>query len=196
MPNTYEQVFNCHDLAGNFFVNVFHYSLSESGTHTPFEYAQALNSAVVSDPRYGDYLAILAPDAFVDFITAKRITGTGGPSATNIRNEAGTSGTQSTSIAYAADIQWQSGAASNRPGHTFIAPMPGDSMVASVFQAGYKILVDTFITDMLVQLTLGGTAGTADFGHFTRKTKVFDKNTSGNLRPKVTALNKRTLPLI
>jgi len=196
MPAVYELLTACHDFAGNFIQNVFHYQLTEAGTATPYEYAKALANKWFASPTFTDFLALLGGDVVVDFITARKITGGGGPSATVIVNAVGTGGANSVCSAVAADVAWQAANATNRPGHTFISSFPDGALQSGTWQNAFAGNVTTWIGDMLAVLTLAGALGTATFGHFTRKTQAFDAQKSGELKPKPTALNKRTLPII
>jgi hypothetical protein len=195
MPNTYQLVTNMHDPAGNYVANVFHYSLSEGGSASPFEYAQALVAKWLTSVSL-DFLKLLGNDTLLDFVTAKRVSGTGGPTASTIVTSTGTGAGSSLMSGAAADLQWQTASSNNRPGHTYVAPIPDGSYTAGSWVAPFTTNVGTFITTLKTQLTLTGSLGTADFGVYTRKTKVFNICKEGQLRPKPTMLNKRTLPII
>lgn len=195
MPNTYSMAIAMHDLGGNFLENIFMYSLSESGTASPFEYADALITAFRLTNQ-ASYLDLLGNDITVDFASAKRVTGTGGPSATQIVVDTGTGVAVSGASGLCADIQWQTLAATNRPGHTFIGCFPSTVFTSGFFSAGYQTTVATFVTSMLTPLTLAGGLGTADFGILTRKGKIFNEAKQGKLLPKPTMLNKRTVPIL
>lgn len=195
MPNTYQLLVNGHDPGGNFVANVFHYSLSEGGTASAFEYAKALINSWTS-ANLAKWLALLGNDFFIDFYTAKRVSGTGGPTSQLIAGAVGLGSASSDAAGLAADIQWQTQSSNNRPGHTFVAPVPTGTFASGSWQAPYPTAVSQFITQQLTQLTLTGGLGTADFGVYTRKTKVFNIAKSGQLLTKPTMLNKRTKPQI
>jgi hypothetical protein len=195
MTAVYELKASMHDQGGNFVQNVFRYQLSEAGAHTPFEYAERLIAAFVGGPE-GEFFDLMGLDVIVDFYTAKKISGTGGPSATLIKATTATGAAVSTASGLAADIQWQTASGNNRPGHSFIGLIPDGSFQSGFYQGGFPAKCDAFITAMLTQLTLTGAAGTADFGIYTRVGSVFNHALFGQLRPKPTMLNKRTLPVI
>ncbi len=195
MPNTYELTTSLHNFAGDFMQNVFAYSLSEAGSGTPFEYAKALCdqwAAIV----LSDYMKLFGVDVLCDFISAKRITGGGGPSAVLISTGTGGGAQDSVSAGLAFDIQWQTGSGTNRPGHTYIGAPPNGSIDGGQWQTGYKNDVDTFIATILNTLTLAGALGSADFGVFSRKLAQWNVCHHGVKKPKPTMLNKRTLPIL
>ena len=195
MPNTYQLMTNGHDPGGNFVANVFHYSLSEGGSDSPFEYANALINQFVITVQ-AKLLAMCGNDFFLDFITAKRVSGTGGPSASQIIGSTGGGTAACDAAGLASAIQWQTASSNNRPGHSFIAPVPAGLYVSGAWIAPQTTNASLFITAMRTQLTLVAGGGTADFGVYTRKTKVFNIVKEGQLLPKPTMLNKRTKPQI
>lgn len=195
MPNTYQLIANLHDPGGNFVANVWHYSLSESGAGTPFEYAQALLNQWTSTLQT-KFLKLLGNDTILDFITAKRVSGTGGPSAFAIIQAIGGGAHGSETAGLAADVQWQTASGNNRPGHTYIAPVPQQAWDAGSWVTPFTTDVAAWILQMKASMTLSGGLGTADFGVFTRKGKIFNGVKEGQLLPKPTMLNKRTVPVI
>lgn len=195
MPETYQLLTNLHDPGGNFVANVFHYSLSEAGSATPFEYAQALIAKWILDLQT-KYLKLLGNDTVFDFISAKRVSGTGGPSAFAIVQAIGQGAHGSDAAGLAADVQWQTASGNNRPGHTYIAPVPQNAWDAGAWAAPFTTDVAAWILQMKNSMTLAGALGTADFGVFTRKGKIFNGVKEGQLLPKPTMLNKRTVPVI
>jgi hypothetical protein len=195
MSEVYQLVTSLHDAGGNFFQNVFHYTLDELLAFTRFEYARKLIDQWIA-AQEGDYLAAFGNDVLLDFVSAKCVTGTGGPSASVIRGAGGAGGAISVSSGLAIDVQWQHGGASNRPGHTFLASFPEGAVEGGSPQALYIASLAPWLLDMVAPLTLTGGAGTAQFGTFRRATGIANDNTVGIVRPKVTPMNKRTLPVI
>jgi hypothetical protein len=196
MSKVYQFVTNLHGNTGNYFANVFHYNLSEAGSGvTPFQYADALISAWITHNE-AKYMALFGNDVILDFYSAKRVSAPGGPSAARAANQTGTGATNSISTGACADVQWQTAAANNRPGHTYIGGFPSGALLGDVFQAGYLNTAGIWITSMEGNLTLSGALGSADFGTFTRKTATFNSLSSGSVRPKATMMNRRLLPQI
>lgn len=195
MSHVYQLATSLHDQAGNFFQNVFAYELSEGGAATAFGYADALIDRwrIANMP---DYLDCFGADVVLDFISAKRITGLGGPSAQQIVQSGGTQAQASISAGLAADIAWQSASPLNRAGHTFMCCGPSGGIIGDAIGVGYAAVLQTFITDQLTQLALAGGLGNADFGLFSRSTTQFNKIDIGQIKPKLTMLNKRTLPQV
>lgn len=196
MTATYQLVTNMHNNVGNYFTNVFHYELSESGSGvTPFEYADRLISAWVAGLE-AKYLDLLGSDVAIDFYTAKKVNNGGGPTSARQSGNFGTGALSSSSSGAAGDVQWQSASPLNRPGHTYLAAFPYSFLQGDIFQSGYTNKVGIWITQMILPLTLAGALGSADFTLFTRKTNTNHVIVSGQLRPKATMMNRRLLPQI
>ena len=195
MSGVYQLSTALHDLAGNFFQNVFSYELTEAGAATHYGYASALNdewqTAVMPS-----YLDLFGNDVVLDFITAKRVSPPGGPSNAQTIAQPGSSIQVSISAGLAADIAWQTASNLNRPGHSYICCIPSGSVQGDFIQPAYAALLALWSGDMLSVLTLAGGLGTATFGVYSRKVNVFNNATIGDLKPKLTMLNKRTLPLV
>jgi hypothetical protein len=196
MPNVYQLSTYCHNGAGNFFQNVFHFELSEAGSGVaPFDYADGLISTWITnnEPKYID---LFGNDVVLDYYAAKRITGGGGPSATRASGTVGTGSTVSASSGSAVDIQWQTASPLNRPGHTYVPGFPYSSLQGDAFTSGYLTKVGAFITQMQTNLTLAGAMGNAVFSIYTRKTTTAYQVNNGQARPKATMMNRRLLPQI
>lgn len=195
MSNTYELKTSLHDLSGNFFQNVFAYSLAEAGTATPFEYADALITTWLTNIG-PNYMAMMGSDIILDFVSARRITGGGGPTATQIANIPGTAANPSIASGLAFDIAWQTAAATHRPGHTFLAGMADGAIAGAQWANAFLLDVDAFIGAITGVLALAGALGNATFGVFSRKLAQFNAVLHGVKKPKPTTLNKRSLPVL
>jgi hypothetical protein len=196
MAHVYQLVTYCHSGGGNFFQNVFHYELSEAGSGvSPFNYADALNSTWITnvEPSYVD---LFGNDVILDFISAKRITGGGGPTASRIRATNGTAAVISSTSGASMDIQWQTASPLNRPGHTYMCSFPYNWLQGDQFSGSAIAKVATFITAITAVLPLAGALGDAVFQIFTRKTDTGYTVDSGLLRPKPTVMGRRLLPVI
>lgn len=195
MAKVYELTTSLHNFAGDFFQNVFAYQLSEAGTASAFEYADALITAWLAGPA-PDYMAMMGSDVILDFVSAKRIESPGGATATQIVASTGNLVNVSVSAGIAFDLAWQTQAGSNRPGHTFLTGMDGGQLSGGQWVPGFLTLVDAFVTSMLPPLTLAGGLGNAGFGIYSRKLAQFNVAEHGVKKPKPTMLNKRTLPVL
>lgn len=196
MSHVYSLVTNLHGGSGCFFANVFHFDLSESGSGVaPWDYADSLVASWISTIN-SSYLALFGDDVTLDFITAKKVNGTGGPSSAHAVAAAGSAASQSSTTGASADVQWQTSSTNNRPGHTYLAAFPYDQLQADAFQALFVGHVGTWIGKMITPLTLAGALGNATFGIYTRKTDTFNVANSGRIRPKATMMNKRLLPQV
>lgn len=193
MPNAYELKITYHNGAGNFFENVLHYVLEESGALNPFLWAQALVQQWVTD-KLPDWLLILAQDVIVDLIECKRASGTGGPTYEQAVGSPGLVVDNSFSSGVALDIGLVPSGTINRWGHVFIGAVPITKLVKDVFDAAYLTgPVQNVLDQLLIPMTLAGSAGTAGLVIYHRKTKTWDPPTLAIAKPKATMLNKRTL---
>jgi hypothetical protein len=196
MAGVYELATSLHNSGGNFFQNVFKYSLSESGSgNSPWEYAHDLLTHWSTTVK-AKYLKLFGTDVTLDFFSAKKLNSGGGPTASFIDGSFGTGSGVCTSSGASGDVQWQSASPLNRPGHTYLAAFADGSLQQDAFQAPYTTDIITWGAQMLVPLTLTGALGTATFGIYSRKTDSFHPATVGILRPKATMMNRRLLPQI
>lgn len=195
MSNTYELATSLHNFAGDFYQNVFAYELSEAGAFSAWEYADKLLTQWETTVET-DYMALMGSDCVLDFISAKRISGAGGPTATHIRQTGSGAATLSISTGIALDIAWITNSGTNRPGHTYITGVYDGSIVGGQWNGGFLAFADVLAADLLTQLTLAAGAGNADFGVWSRKLAQFNKAQHHVNRPKPTMLNRRTLPIL
>jgi hypothetical protein len=195
MSNTYQLVTAMHNGAGNFAQNVFHASLSEAGVGEAWDYANALITAWLLD-NATNYLAFFGDDVVLDYMSAKRVSGLKGPSAVQSVTSAGGNTNFSISAGIGADIAWQSGSPLNRPGHTYLPYLYKAAIEEDSWAASFETTAANFINSILAGGTLAGALGTYEMGLFSRSTFQFNKFTHGQLMPKPTMLNKRTLPQI
>lgn len=178
----------------NFWQIVMHYRLSEGGAGDPIKWARGLLTAWLA-AMDADLRALLSSDTTVNLIDAKKVTNGGGPSIAQTINEVGTAGATVASTVIAVDLAFYPGGLANRPGHQYMGGVPNDAIFGDTIQAGYHANMDTYATDLLVQLTLPSSLGTAALTTFSKKTNTDTLVTDYDIRPKVTAMNKRTLPV-
>jgi hypothetical protein len=191
--NTYALNTWLHNGRGNFFQNVFHYSVDDSALNDPFKSARDLCDAWATGLK-AKYLAMFGMDVRLDFLSARKVSTGGGPSATKIMGDAGAQLVESISTALAADIVWIVNAATHRFARSFIGGFSIDSILQDVWTPAFSGEVALFIAEMLKPLAVGAT--NAIFGLFSRKTQNFSPATDGQLRLKPTGMNKRTTPII
>lgn len=194
MSAIYEVKTWLHNQVGNFFQNTFHYDHPESAAVSPWQHAKNLATQWITDV-VGDYLKLMGTDVVFDFLTARKVSGGGGPTATEIVNLVGTGGALSMSAGLCADIQWICQNPNNRMGHCYIGGVPDGALFGDIWQIPFPADCGTFITTILANLVLPMADGSAVFGTYTKKTGVIHTNEAGELRPKPTCLNKRTVPV-
>jgi hypothetical protein len=194
--NIYELVTSLHDGAGNFFQNVFHYRNPEGiSADSPYSHAAAVADGFISDVE-SDYMQVFGSDIVLDFISCKRITSGGGPSATRIRGTLGGGFAVSVNAGSAADVAWQTAGASHRPGHTFLPGLPDGSFLSGKLQGVEVAAIDTFATTFESGFVMAGAEGSAEPVIFSRKLAVGDDILAHDIRAKITYLNKRSLPIV
>jgi hypothetical protein len=188
----YELSMNCHDQSGNFFMSRWNLELVTSGPTDPWALAGDIITAWVAhiEPKI---TPMLGDDVSIDFYKCKRVKPTGGPSNLKISGVFGTAATLCSSSGVSADIVWQNTNTSNRPGHTFIGGVFDQSLQGSQWQAGFATKAADFITTLITGFAVGAT--TAVLAILEKKLGSWTHATHGNLSPKPTMMNKRTLPL-
>lgn len=192
--NIYQLVMNYIDDIGNQMANVFHYRLTEVGSHRPYDWANGLVNRfqVVNESAF---TPLMGGGSKITSYTAKRVTGGGGPSAILAATASGASGDPCDNSAFAANLQWQTDDPSNRPGHTLIGCVPDTAWVSGHWDTiTYEPNVILFADAMNTPLVLAGGLGDAIFVIFNRKLGLGYIPGSYQLLPKPTATNKRTLP--
>jgi hypothetical protein len=181
------------DGRGNYWENVLHFNNNEGAITTPYgaalDLVQSFQGTVLTH-----YLNLLGTDVKVNILSAKKLDGTGGPTAFAQANSSGTGSTTSVSPAYAADLQVIPGGLKNRPGHQFISGIPNAALVGSVYQSAFETAATGYMAALLAFTTTTGGNG-IEYGTYTKSTKTVTNATNMLLNVKVTALNKRTLPL-
>jgi hypothetical protein len=189
----YELSMNCHDASGNFFMSRWNFELVSSGTTDPWALAGDLITAFIAnvEPKIAH---CLGSDIIIDFYKAKRVKPLGGPSNLKISGVSGLAATESMSSGVAADIVWQNTNASNKPGHTFVGGVFDGALIGSQWQAGLSAAIATLIVELITGFAVGAT--TATLSILSKKVGTWTHATHGNLSPKPTMMNKRTLPLV
>lgn len=176
----------------NFGINTFHYVMDDAGFSSQFAAAQALVNAWQTTilPVYQD---CFAEDVTINILTAKRVSSGGGPSAAGIVSVVGTIAQVALTAAIAACIKWICPDPDNRMGHSFMGGVPEGGIESDNFQALYITPILTWIGAMTVNLAVG--AVNAVFSKYDRKTGLHYPISDGQLNPKASGFNKRTLPV-
>lgn len=195
MPGVYALLTGMHNGAGNFFSNVFHYSLSEAGAGHPFDYANALIDAFKAGAET-DYLNLLGSDVVLDFYQARKVNGSKGPSATQTSGNTGTGPDVSISSQLAADVAWITASALNRFGRTFLGGIYNGSFSEDFYSPAFLLKIAAWVGVMKNALTLAGALGTATFGVYTKKTDTFNAALDGQIQTKASMFNKRGRPRV
>jgi hypothetical protein len=191
MDGVYECVVAGVNQNGQFAENVFHFQVTGSSGD---EYATAIDLCnSFSGTSFAGLLSCMGSAATINILYAKKVDGLGGASIYVPIHMGGAITGAILSNAMAIDIAWYPGGALNRAGRTYVWGVPAAQVVGDVIQTALVTAANAFIAQIITPLVLS--AGTAVFGTFTRKTKAFTPATHGNLRPKLTGLNKRTVPL-
>jgi hypothetical protein len=195
MPGVYQLLTGLHNSAGNFFSNVWHYQLTEAGSGSPFDYANALIDGWKAAVEV-DYLNLMGNDVVLDFLQCKKVDGAKGPSATQISGDTGTGPAESISSQLAADVAWITASALNRFGRTFIGGIYNGSFSQDLFAPTFLVKVAAYVLAMKTAITLAGALGSATFGIWTKKTSTFNVAKEGQIQQKATTMNKRARPRV
>lgn len=195
-PNgTFEVVVGGRDGHGNFALNRFIYTSSVPPTNETEAFAQAFDLATF----FGSFTitpltGCMGDDCEINILFARHIGTLGGSAAYNNIVTNGTFGTDSFSNVVAADVAWLPGGAGNNPGHTYVWGVPITGVDQGALQDALITALQAFAANMLIAI-VGGVA-TYTFGILSRKLATVTPVTNGNVRPKLTGLNKRAKPFI
>jgi hypothetical protein len=189
----YEISINQHDQSGNFFMSRLMYAITESGNEDFWKLANDFIAAW-SLANETAWLKLQGADVVLDYYKCKRVTGGGGPSALKIVATTGGDLSPCCSAGLCADLQLQNTNISNRPGHTYIGGVPSGSILGDQWQAAFVINVNALITKLLTPVVIAGSNGVLSILY--KKLKSWTSVTHGQLSPKPTLLNKRTVPLV
>lgn len=176
----------------NFGMNVFHYQMDDSLFSSEWAAAQALANAFVTTiiPLISN---MQSNDVTINIVTARRIDGGGGLSASSVVNVTGNQPGPTISSVLAACFKWITADPDNRPGRTFVGGVVGAAISDETWQAAFLTPALTFIAAMTVNLAVG--LANAVFGKYDRKSATFFPITDGQLNPKPSGFNKRSLPV-
>jgi hypothetical protein len=194
MSNVYQLRVGAVSSGKNFWQIVMHFSLDESLSADPILNAKAL----IDGFRFSvlpTLLPALSNDTQINMIDAKRVTGPGGASIAETISVGGSEGTATVSTIMATDIAFYPGGALNRPGHIYLGGVPSDAVVQDVLQPAFVTLLTTFASQIIIPFALPAGSADAIYVTYTRKTKTGTTATSFSIKPKLTAMNKRTLPV-
>jgi len=194
MANIYQLRLGFVSSGKNFWEVIWHYQLSEAGTGTFIDYCEGLINQWQTNNLAG-LMALLSPDTFLNIIDARRITGGGSPTISEGINQPGTETNDTYSTTVAADIAWLPGGIANRVGHTYLAGIPFDRILSDALTGPWVTNAVSWANTQLAQMTLPAGLGTAKMGTYSRKTSGFNPTTAFVIKPKLTALNKRSLPV-
>lgn len=195
MASVYQTSLSLVSGRSNYWQMVFHYQLTETGSGTPFSYADSLNNAFLAS-NLAPLLNALSNDTMLNIISSKKVTNGGGPSMLQQPAAPGTIASPSYAGPNAADIRFFPGGLRSRLGRIYLGGVPTNAAIGDVLQGGYTGLVALFGAQMITPLTLAAGLGTATFGTFSRSTLGFVAATFQQFSPKMSALNKRSVPLI
>lgn len=196
MANTYQ--FTVTSVcAGQFFQNVMHYKLSESGASNPAAWAAALITAWETSVR-AKWLDCQTSTAEMRSLKAKRVTGGGGPTAITLYGAAvhnGTRGTTCSTTAEAAIMEFPVNLnGKNVTGKIFLAGIDDADILNNTFDAPFLTPFNALKTQILTALTLAGGLGTATFTIFNKATQTDTIPTFGAIGLTVGTQKRRLHP--
>lgn len=192
---TFEMVVAGRDGQGNFALNrwIFLSGTEPATSAECFTQAKALAENFIS-LVLPSLLACMGTDCLINVAYARHIGTLGGSAAYVLTNEDGTGSSVSSANVIAADVGWLPGGTTNRPGHTFVWGIPKAEIQESTLSDALLLLLQTFITNMIAGVAAD--AFNFTFQILSRAVHALTPVTAGNVRPKITGLNKRTSPFI
>jgi len=192
MDGIYEVVLGGVNARGLYGENVSHWQITGTSGTDPYATAQALLIGFVANVA-NPLLSLLSTECTLNILHAKRVDGTGGPTAFNPFAGTGADLGDMQTMAAAIDVAFYPGGALNRAGHWFLWGFRAAKVIADVIDPTYLGNVLTFFATTASGFTIGG-SGVARMVTYTKKTKTGTPILHVDVRPKLTGMNKRTLP--
>jgi hypothetical protein len=193
MAGVYQLVLGQVDPAGNYWENVFHFNNSEAIISDPWSAAKDLCDTFVSAVLPA-FAALLGTDNTCNLMSAKKVSGAGGPTAFEGIATIGTGTGVGVSPVVAADIAVFPGGLANRAGHIYISGFSTGALTSGEWQSPFPATVVAF-TGALASMTVTTGGNSVNYGTYTKSTKHCTNAVHFNLKPKPTGMNKRTLPV-
>jgi len=184
--------------AGEFMQNILHFHLNEAGAGTLFEYAEALINAF-NTSNLNDFLGMLSPDYSCLSLRAKKVSGSGGPTAIlgfAAGSQIGGGGTSAGSTQVALLLNFPVALnGKNVTGKMFISGIPAAEVVDNTMSNTLQTAAGTWMTTLFTNLTLTGALGTATFCIYNRATQTDQVVSAGYVSPLVGTQRRRLHPV-
>jgi len=178
---------------GDYWEQVLHYLLTgTTAAHDGFENAEELCDQwdTIRRPAWTD----LIPDNVVlSAISAKKVGGGGGPTATKIVSHLGGAGSDCETIGNGAQITWMGGEDPILLGRSYFPGIPNDSLDAGVWDAAFVANAAVYITAMVTGLPLWGATVDAIFNVVSRQIGVAQQTVEHGLLRAIPGTQRRRL---
>jgi len=181
------------DVQGNYWVNVWNYFVEGDDTTSPLEVAQDL-AAQWQSAVLDSYRALIPSDVTILALKVRCVSAGGGPSVIVALSMPGASADQAQTTGTSPNVAWYPTTTPWKIGHTYLPAVDVVSFINGAFVGSYIILVTTWINDMLAPIVGLPGGNTATFALLDKETMVSNIVFTGLLRPKITLMNRRTLP--
>lgn len=180
------------DGAGNFFTNVFHYTINDMSGYTD-QYQPAVDLVNALDTAISTlYCNCMGTDATMYNITARRADGPGGMTAVKNVNLSGTGGGITVCQGIAANLKLFTADPSNVCGHMYLACIPDGQLIDSSWTVPFTTSVANLFNGFTGTITVGTT--TASLVVHNKKLATSYNVTAGALATKPTMMNRRLRP--
>jgi len=194
MPGVYQLVVGLVDRAANYWENVMHFNDDESSTSDEWLTARDLCQTFITSLS-SLYADMLSDDATINFLSAKKVSGTGGPTGFADISVSGTNSADMMPSVVAADFAVFPGGLKNRAGHMYISGIPNTAFHDNAWDGSWTPSAAAFITAVL-GLSSSNAGNVIHYGTYTKSTKTCTNAVHMALTTKPTGLNKRALPIL
>lgn len=196
MAAVYQLIVSGHG-GGEFVQNVLHFRLSEGGSGSHFEYARELCAAFA--PVLTAWEACIAATFEFTSLRAKRITGSGGPTAVVTFAAGAQTGSVGSTIGDTAQcLVFEFPVAlngKNVTGKLFMSGITKEDIEENRPSSSVEASAATFLTTLISGLTLSGALGTADFTIYNRANTLDALATVGYVSPVIGTQRRRLHPV-
>jgi hypothetical protein len=193
MDGNYQVVVGGVNNNGQFAQNVFHFAVAGSSGADEYNTAFDLCSSFLTT-TVPLLQGVMSGDSTINILYAKRLSAGGEASIFHTILVNGTFAGSAMSNVVSCNIAFYPGGTKNRPGHLFTWGVSTNGVQEDVIQPGLLTALQALGGGLLTPLTIAS-GGTGTYGTYTKSTKNITPAVHYNVKPKVTGLNKRTLPL-
>lgn len=185
--------------AGQYFQNVMHYRIGESGTHSDLEYAKDLRDGW-SAGTLSAFLDCLSSSTDLRSVRVKRVSPPGSPTSITLIGAGTASGTRGANIndtSIGACLEWPVNLhGKNVTGKVFISGVADADIVNNEIAVGLGTAIDTLAGVMITPISLTVTGATARYTIYNRAHQLDTEPTDHSIGVHLSSQRRRLTPVL